>query len=197
MLGFINILAIEPLALQGNIRLATAILYGMLLGVLLVKFDFSDRTQIKQELTFCSIKMTKTLLLALGLGMITFAFLRNQHFVQANLPDANFWGVLVGGICCGIGLGIGGLTPLTVITSLAAGRLYAVWFIAGMIAAFPAAGFLKQLLKDSLKSFSSPVAAVMENTTSIWSLNNPYLWVSALLILLCIIMQLFGPRESK
>lgn len=188
--------SIEPLDLQGNIRLAVAILYGMILGVLLVKFDLADRSKIKQDLTFTSMSTIKMLLLALGLGMVAFALLRNMHTVQAHWQETDFWGVLTGGLCVGIGLGIGGLLPLTVITSLAAGRLYSVWFVLGMILAFPAAKSLHDLLGSALKNFSAPVSAKLETSGDVWNAGNPFLWISAFLIMLCIIMQIFGSKEK-
>ena len=47
--------SLEPLALTGNGRMAVAIIYGMFLGVLLVKCGFSDRMEVKENLTFKSM----------------------------------------------------------------------------------------------------------------------------------------------
>ena len=59
--------AMEPLALSGDAKLAVAVIYGLFLGVLLVKCDFSDRVIVKDNLTFKSMRMLKLLLLTLAL----------------------------------------------------------------------------------------------------------------------------------
>ena len=200
-MNFINVIvlpaALEPLALQGNIKLAAAMVFGIMLGFILVKCELVDRVQVKSELTFASMKMCKTLLLALGVGMLAFALLRSVHVVQTQIPPTTFWGTLVGGILVGVGLGIGGLVPVTAVAALGAGRLYAVWFIQGMILAFPAAKFLRDNCKSILDKFSAPVAASLESSQGIWSLESPVLWISAAALILCLLMHLLGSKDSK
>ena len=118
--------AVEPLALSDEAKLAVAVIYGLFLGLLIVKCDFSDRVAVKDNLTFKSMRMLKVLLLSLGLGMIIFALLRDAHVVQEYTVNASFWGILIGGIVSGIGLGMNGLIPITAVSALASGRLYAV-----------------------------------------------------------------------
>ena len=51
-MNWVNIAALEPLTLEVNVKLAVAIIFGMFLGVLLVKCDFADRVKVKENLTF-------------------------------------------------------------------------------------------------------------------------------------------------
>ena len=192
----VMIAALEPLALQGNVKLAAASLFGIMLGLVLVKCDFADRKLVKENLTFNNMKMVKTLLLALGLGMMGFALLRTTHAVQSNVPPTVFWGVLAGGVCTGIGLGIGGLIPVTAVAALASGRLYAIWVLLGMLLAIPAAKLLKMIFSGAGERFSSPVSASLEPTGGLFALNSPVLWVSAAALMLCVIMMLFGSRDE-
>lgn len=196
MINTVIFAALEPLALQGNSRLAVAIIFGIVLGFLLVKCDLIDRVQVKSELTFGSMKLCKTLLLALALGMICFALLRSVHIVQMQLPSMTFWGTLTGGIMVGIGLGIGGLVPLTAVAALGAGRLYAVWFILGMVLAFPAAKFLREHCGTLLAKFNTPISVALEGSGDFWSSANPVLWISAAALVLSLIMHFCGSKDK-
>lgn len=189
--------AVEPLALQGNVKLAVAIIFGIFLGMLLVKCDFADRQQVKANLTFASMKMAKTLLLALSVGMVVFVLLRQVHVVQAHLPPATIWGVLLGGAAAGVGLGLGGLVPVTAVAALASGRLYAIWVIIGMLLAFPAAQFCRDTLGSAVSRFAVPVSVSMEPGNGIFASDSPVLWVSAIALLLCLILHFCGSKESK
>ena len=60
--------ALEPLALQGNYRLAAALLFGMLVGLVLAKLRLNDREAVRDMLTLRDFTMLKTFLLALGAG---------------------------------------------------------------------------------------------------------------------------------
>ena len=189
--------AIEPLSLQGNVKLAAAIIFGIFLGMLLIKCDFAERELVKKNLTFSSMKMSKTLLLSLAVGMVLFLLLRNSHIVQHHWPASDCWGVWLGGVLVGIGLGIGGLVPVTAVAALASGRLYAIWMIAGMLLAFPAVKFCKQLFPGLTDKFSAPVNISLETTGKIFTFDNPVLWISAIALLLCLIMHFLGARDSE
>lgn len=188
--------SLEPLALHGNVKLAVAALFGIFLGLVLIKCDFADRLTVKKNLTFGNMKMAKTLLLALGLGMLGFALLRSTHAVQANVPVATFWGALLGGLCTGVGLGIGGLVPVSAVAALASGRIYALWVLLGMLLAIPAARLVKKLLPAGGGQVAAPLATSLEPGNGLFALNSPVMWVSAAALLLCVIMMLFGSRDE-
>ena len=189
--------ALEPLALQGNVKLAAAIIFGIFLGILLVKCEFFDRKKVKENLTLNSMKMIKTLLLALSLGMMAFALLRSTHIVQSNVPVMSFWGVLIGGILVGVGLGIGGLVPVTAVAALASGRLYAFWVLLGMFLAIPAAKYAAKVLPDLISDFSAPVNASLEPGNGIFALNSPVMWLSIITLVLCLFIAALGVKEKE
>ena len=197
MSNLFMITALEPLALTGNSRMAVGIIYGIFLGILLVKCGFADRMEVKENLTFKSMKMVKILLLAAGLGMLVFALLKSWHIVQGHYPEPGFWGVLAGSIIMGIGLGWNGLAPVTAVSALASGRLYAIWSIAGMALAVPAAAFIRKKCGGFLARFDAPLNNVLSVEGSFWSLDNPALWIAATALLLFVIIACFGVKESK
>ena len=140
--------------------------------------------------------MARILLLAAGLGMIVFALLKNYHIVQPHYPAPGFWGILAGGIITGIGLGINGLAPVSAVSALASGRLYAVWSLLGMALALPAAAFIKNNCAAVLAKFNAPLNNVLQNEGTFWSLENPALWVAFVALLLFGILVCFGSKEN-
>ncbi|MBR7144431.1 MAG: YeeE/YedE family protein [Lentisphaeria bacterium] len=197
MISLFAFTALEPLALTGNIRMAVAIIYGIFLGILIIKCGFSDRVEVKENLTFKSMKMVRILLFSAGLGMIVFVLLKNFHIVQSHYPQPGFWSVLAGGIIMGIGLGWNGLVPLTAVSALASGRLYAVWSIVGMALAVPAAALIRNNCGNVLAKFNAPLNDVLNREGSFWSWENPALWVAGTALLLFAITACFGTKESK
>lgn len=190
------IAALEPLTLEVNVKLAVAIIYGMLLGFVLVKCDFADREEVQKNLTFASTRMIKTLLLALALGMLAFAMLREWHVLQAHCPESLFWGVLIGGVLTGLGLGIGGLVPISAVAALASGRLYALWTLLGMALAVPAAKFLKEQFPAVVSKLDAPVSASLEPGNGLWAVDSPVLWLSGIILMTVLIMHFCGDKEK-
>ncbi|MBR2358286.1 MAG: YeeE/YedE family protein [Lentisphaeria bacterium] len=188
--------AMEPLALSGDAKLAVAVIYGLFLGVLLVKCDFSDRVIVKDNLTFKSMRMLKLLLLTLALGMVVFALLRDHHVVQQHIASLPFWGVLAGGIISGIGLGMNGLIPITAVSALASGRIYAVWSMIGMALALPAANFIRNNCGGVLSKFSGNINTTLASENGTWVLDNPALWVAGIALILFIIIAVLGKKEK-
>ncbi len=197
MNSFIFLANIEPLALSGNTRIGAAVIYGIFLGVLLVKCGFADRVQVKENLTFKSMQMAEILLLATGLGMIVFTLLKSYHMIQPHYPAPGFWSVLAGGIVMGIGLGMNGLVPVTAVAALASGRLYALWSLLGMALALPVAAFIKNNFPEVLEKFNAPLNNVLQVEGSFWSLENPALWVAGIALILFIICACFGVKEKN
>lgn len=182
--------ALEPLALQGNYRLAAALIFGMLVGLVLAKLRLNDREAVRDMLTLRDFTMLKTFLLALGAGVLVFVLFRKAGLVQQQSVPGTFWGSLVGGVLAGVGLGIAGLTPLTALAALGSGRLYAVWLIAGMLLAMPAAHWVKTHLGDLIARFGAPMASSLEPSDGLWKLSSPPLWIFAICLALTLLLHL-------
>ena len=189
--------ALEPLTLEVNVKLAVAIIYGIVLGFILVKCNFASREEVQKNLTFASTDMVKIILTVLGVGLIAFAMLRELHVLQAHCPETVFWGVLFGGVCVGVGLGVGGLVPLTAVAALASGKLYAVWTLLGMAAAIPAAKFLKEKFSGVVDKLDAPVSASLEPGNGLWSVDSPVLWLAGITLLMVLVMHFCGAREAS
>ncbi len=188
--------ALEPLALQGNYRLAAAILFGMLLGLALAKTGLLDRVAVKDALTLKDLTLVKTVILAMGAGMLIFCLLRQAHMVQAHVPEMTFWGALLGGVIAGVGLGIGGLVPVTAAAALGAGRFYAVWVLIGMLLAIPTVKMAKAQLGTLIERFSAPMESSLEPGNGLWALDSPVLWICGICVVLCGILHFCGPSAK-
>ena len=182
--------AVEPLALQGNYRLAGALLFGMLVGLVLAKLRLNDRAAVRDMLTLRDFTLLKTFLLALGAGVVVFVLFRKAGLVQQQSVPGTFWGSLSGGVLAGIGLGIAGLTPLTALAALGSGRLYALWVLAGMLLAVPVAQWVKAHLGELITRFGAPMASSLEPTGGLWAWNSPPLWIFAICLVLALILHI-------
>ena len=98
---------------------------------------------------------------------------------------------------CDIGLGWNGLVPITAVSALASGRLYALWSIIGMALAVPAAALIRNNCGSILEKFQTPMNNVFAIEGSFWSLENPALWVAGTALVLFIICACFGPKEKN
>lgn len=190
------IASLEPLVLEGNLRLAAAIFFGIVLGMLIIKINLADDRKVKDSLTLKDVTLAALLLLSLGIGIVVFYLLRDVHMVQSHTPDVTFYGALLGGILAGVGVGICGLTPVTAAAALGSGRLYSLWVLIGMVLAFPAIGLLKKYLGDLIARFAEPMASSLEPSGGLWSFNSPVLWVAGICIVLGIFIYLLGPKAK-
>ena len=187
---------LQPLALQGNYRLAAAILFGMLLGLALVKTGLTDRCMVRDALTLREFSLSKTMVLALGVGVLLFVLLRGTGLIQPHTTPCTFWGSLMGGVIAGVGLGIAGLAPSTAVAALGAGRLYSLWVLAGMLLAIPVVQTARGRLGELIQRFSAPMESSLEPPNGLWAFNSPPLWIFGICMSLCLILMLFGTKNS-
>ena len=187
---------LEPVALQGSSKVIAAVLFGIVLGFLIIKCDFAERKTVRENLTFANMKQTKTLLLALGLGVLVFSGLQRVHVLQSSVPSATFWGVLIGGVLSGIGLGVGGRVPSTAVAALASGKFYAFWVLLGMVLAIPAARLAAGAV-PGMAADSQRITMSLKPGNGLFAFDSPVLWISASALMICLIMMLLGKRDDS
>lgn len=188
--------ALEPLALQGNYRLAAAILFGMLLGLALAKTGLMDRCMVRDALTLREFSLAKTVVLALGVGVMFFVLLRMAGVVQQQTSGGTFWGSLLGGVIAGVGLGVAGLTPVTAVAALGAGRFYTIWVLIGMLLAIPVVNAARDQLGELIRRYSAPMESSLEPPHGLWAFDSPPLWIFSICVSLCLILMLFGGKNN-
>lgn len=126
-------------ALSYNWQIVAGAVSGILIGALLVKCSFCDRSRIRNLLKLADRDLVATLA-----GMLFFGLILRWAACRYNILPENC-GVsagralnsIIGGILCGVGLYLGGFAPLSALAGVGNGKLTAVWAIVGMLIALP------------------------------------------------------------
>jgi|GEM_PF-1453634 hypothetical protein len=180
--------ALAPLALEGNGRMAAAILMGIAFGIILVKSDFPYSKQVREALTLKNGELSKSFLLSLGIGTLLFYFLYKTGVVTYHVRPAYLWPSILGGIVAGIGMALCMAVPVTVLASLASGKLYALWAILGMILAVPCVRIASEWLSGTIFQWGQKMNDP-EHYSEFFSFSNPALWVLMVCAVLVLILQ--------
>ncbi len=178
----------EPLALTGNYRLTASILVGMAFGFLLVKSDLAWRKTTLNMLLLKDSRLIKTLLFSMAVGTTLFFFAYNLEWVHLQIRPGYFWASLIGGIITGLGLAFCCRVPITAIASLAAGRVYALWTIIGMLLAIPFVQIISGWLSSSIYNWSEPLNT-HEPITKYFDVANPALSISAIALIILVFVH--------
>lgn len=178
----------EPLALTGNIRLVSAIFVGIAFGFLLIKSDLAWRSTCLNAIRLKDSRILKTFLFSIAVGVTLFFFAEQGGLVHVKVRPAYFWASLIGGIICGGGISLCCRVPITAIASLAAGRIYVIWVIIGMLLAFPCVNFMSGFLSKTIYNWTEPIKTEA-SISSFFSLNNAALWVAAVAMLLVLFLH--------
>ncbi len=186
----------EPLALTGLPKIIAAIILGGVFGYLIVKTDFILRPSIKRMLELTNFHFLTTFLSSIAIGAILFYFCYKYNIVSYKVAPVRFWGIVMGGIFTGIGLSICGQIPITSLVSLSIGRVYSIWVIAGMCIAVTTISLISRWLKNTIYQFSEivNVGTFLEQYINI---NYLPLWISAILIIIVLVLQITLHSKSE
>ncbi len=167
---------LAPLALEGNGRLAAAILMGIAFGFILVKGDFPFSKPVRETLTLKGSEISKSFILSIGAGALLFYFLYKTGLVQYHVRPAYLWPSILGGILAGLGMALCLTVPVTVVAALASGRIYALWAILGMLLAVPCVNAAANWLSGTIFQWGTELSAP-EHMDDFLNFSNPVLWV--------------------
>ncbi len=186
----------EPLALTGTPKIIAAIILGGFFGYIIVKTDFILRPSIKKMLELKNLHFLTTFIYSIAIGGVLFYFAYRYNIVSFKVAPVRFWGIIVGGILTGIGLSICGQIPITSLVSLSIGRVYSAWVIAGMCIAVTTIALISRWLKDTIyqcKDYIN-VGTVLEQYINV---SHIPLWISAILIITALILQITLSSKSE
>ncbi len=188
----------EPLALSGMSGLVAAIILGMAIGFTLVKSKLAFRKTVFDQLGMRDGTFFTTIFASLATGIILFYFASKTGMVRNNAGHTFFWAAEFGGIICALGIALCGLTPSTAIASLAAGRVYALWVFAGMLAAIPVIHLVKEFMADTIYKWPAPFT-YQDFLPEFFSNSNFYLWAAGISAVLCLFFEFMpaGGEEKK
>lgn len=179
---------LATLSLEGNGRMAAAILMGIVCGIILVKGDFPFSKPMREALTLKNGELCKSFILSLGVGALLFYFLGKAGVVNCHVRPAYLWPSLLGGILAGIGMALCLAVPVTVLASLASGKIYALWTILGMILAVPCVHAASEWLSGTIFQWGRKMGEP-EQRPDFFDFSNPVLWTVVICGVLVLILQ--------
>ena len=177
----------HPLALDGNWRIVAGILLGIVFGFLLVKSRVAWRKTLIDQLFLKNTYFIKTFLVSVAVGSILFFFCAKWGLVQPHFRVVNFWGAAIGGLLTAIGLALCGQIPASAVASLASGRLYAIWVLAGMLLAIPVVHVVSDGLADTLNKWPTP----FKGETLVDAFGSPQVcfWIAGISIIAALFLE--------
>ncbi len=186
----------HPLALNGNAKLAAAVIIGIMVGVWLVKSSLDQREKIVNMLLLKEGLALKVFFFSVAIGSVLFFIGHKAGYEDLHIRKAYFWGSLIGGVIAGLGVTICGRIPITAVASLATGKVFSLWVILGFLLAFPAVSVMSGFLSDTIYSWSRPVEYHNE-LDGYMSLNSAILWTVGVCLILTFILQFTLGKDTK
>lgn len=185
----------HPLDLPEAYKLAFGIVMGILFGMVFCKSGLADPTAVRNALNLRNGRLIKTLLTALGFGVILFFAARSLGLVEVQVHRAYFWGSIFGGVFSGVGLVLCGLSAMTAAGALGSGKLQAVWSIVGMILAIPLVNVITGIL--SMTVFSWHRMDDPPEPEAFFDIADPALYaVAGMCVLLLLVHFTVGDKEE-
>ena len=177
----------HPLALDGNWRVVAGVLLGIVFGFLLVKSKVAWRKTLIDQLFLKNTYFIKTFLVSIAVGSILVFFFQKWGIIHPQFRNIYFWGAAIGGLLTAIGLALCGQIPASAVASIASGRLYAIWVLAGMLLAIPVVHVVADTLADTLKSWPTPFKG--DTLTDIFTSSNTCFWIAGVSLLAALFLE--------
>jgi uncharacterized membrane protein YedE/YeeE len=166
---------------------------GLFFGFLLQRSGFGHSRKIRAQFIFADNSMLKFMLSALAFGMITISIFKSAGMLNpASMPDTYPAGNLIGGALLGIGMGIAGVCPGTLIAGTGQGNVD--YLIPGWLG-FITGGFIFGYFFNPY--FLTLTAKDMSKGVTLSSLTGVNHWVFTLLTLVVVIALYFLMRRRK
>ncbi len=184
-----------PLGLTGVYATIAAIIFGALLGFVLIRSEIAWRKTFLDQFSMKNSQLFKTLFFSIAVGIMLFYGLKVLGLVHLNIRTNYFWGSAIGGMICAAGAVFCGQVPSTAVASIGAGRIYALWIFAGMMIALP---FVQLISKFFETIYSGPKPTTYADRldqcfTGGW---NIFLTFSIISLLLCFFFAFIQSGKS-
>jgi len=156
----------HPLTLTGIPRIIVALLLGFAFGFVLQRSRLASRKTLVDQFSFKDNTFAITFLVSVAVGIPIFYFTSKYNIIRLDPGNYQFWGIIVGAILVGIGVAYCGHIPITAIASIGSGKLYSLWILLGMLAAFPLLKLAHPIVNDYVMDKPQPmdVNALAQNS---------------------------------
>ena len=190
----------HPLTLTGIPRIIAALLLGFAFGFVLQRSKLASRKTLIDQFIFKDNTLAITFLISVAVGVPIFYFTSKYHIINLSPGNYHFWGIIVGAIFTGLGVAFCGHIPVTAIASFGSGRLYSLWILLGMLAAFPLLKLIHPIVRDYVLSQSDPVDvnAIAQNSLFFSGKTVMLYTIPIVSLILALFLRLIQPdRRSK
>jgi hypothetical protein len=189
----------QPLALTGNPRLFVSLILGFIFGFILLKSGLAYRKTLMDQFSFKDNTFAIIFLVSVAVGVPIFYFTSKYNIIQLNPGNYQFWGVVIGAILTGLGISFCGHIPITAIASLASGKLYSLWILLGMLAAFPIVRMAKPILNDYVFNKAEPmnVNALAQNSLFFQGRTIMLYVIPISCLIIALFLRLIQPASSS
>ncbi len=177
---------------NGSLKIITGLILGIVFGIIVVKSSKMLRPSMKKSIKLSDFSFIQLIMFSIAIGAILFYVGNNYGLFQlSNLPNTNFWGVLLGSLVTGLGFAICGQYFISSLVGFVTGKIYSIWVLLGMLLALPFHRFLKGLFNSS-----SELIATNSTFEEYISIHYLPLWISVLLIIGVLIMQINSKNNN-
>ena len=179
----------HPITLTGAPRIVAALLLGLAFGFVLQHSKLASRKTLIDQFSFKDNTFAITFLVSVAVGVPIFYFTSKYNIIKLDPCNYQFWGVIIGAILTGIGVAFCGHIPITSIASIGSGKLYSLWILLGMLAAFPLLKLIHPIINDYVLSKPAPMNVNSLGQNSL--LYNGKIVMLHIFPIVCLILALF------
>lgn len=183
-----------PLALKGTYGIIAAIVFGGLLGFILIRSELAWRKTFIDQFSMKNSQLFKTLFFSIAVGIMLFYLLKMAGLVHLNIRSNYFWGSALGGMICAAGAVFCGQVPATAVASIGAGRIYALWIFAGMMLALPFVQLASKFI-ESIYQWPKPTNYA-DRLDQCFSGSNVFITFSVVSLILCFFFAFIQSGKS-
>ena len=178
----------HPLSLDGNWRLVAGIVLGMVFGFLIVKSGIVWRKTLMGQLFLKNMRFIKTFMVSIAVGAVLFLFCAKWGLVTPQFRPMYFWGAVTGGLLTAGGIALCGQIPASAVASIATGRLYTLWALAGMLLALPVVKVVSGWLSESVYKWPAPFST--DPTLTAYFGAESTFWIAGIALFLALFLEL-------
>ncbi|QDU35991.1 putative inner membrane protein [Maioricimonas rarisocia] len=177
-------------------KLAVGLLTGIVFGVLLQKGRVAKFRVIVSQFLLTDWTVVKIMGTAVVVGAIGIYALLPEGLVSLHLKPLVWFGIIVGGICFGVGMALFGYCPGTSVAATGEGRRDAMVGVLGMLGGAATYVLLYPGLSGLLKMWGDAGKVTLPQ----WTDTSPWIWIgglaAALLIWAGILYSTSGSRRQ-